>query len=432
MNLTLRYAIEFSIMIPAAIFAFTPIIDKLRFSRKFTFVSVGVILMSLILAGAFLCNKYFPKVKGIFASGIVILFAVYLFCLDCELNKKLFCFFNAMMLCEFCPMYTTILMGPIELAKGFGPFLVSSGFVCLGLSLAVGIIFFRTLTVKIPMLLNEERIKSIWKYMFLLPLGITIFTNWITPISPKVVMTGRVRPISLLLYLVIPSVVFLFIHLWFWTTAKIVESSRLQQENDLLHIESKRYNELKNYMNETRALRHDFRQHLSVISELAENEEFDELKVYLSQLTAKSKQSYINYCENRAVDAIASHYDKIARSQATKIDWRLELPETLPMNEAEYCAILGNLTENSLHAVKALPEDRREIKIISSMLSDYILGLAIDNPYDEKTSQKISGQGIGLISVRNTVEHYGGTMNITTENETFSVDIILYFSTKNF
>ena len=329
-------------------------------------------------------------------------------------------------------MYTTILMGPIELAKGFGPFLVSSGFVCLGLSLAVGIIFFRTLTVKIPMLLNEERIKSIWKYMFLLPLGITIFTNWITPISPKVVMTGRVRPISLLLYLVIPSVVFLFIHLWFWTTAKIVESSRLQQENDLLHIESKRYNELKNYMNETRALRHDFRQHLSVISELAENEEFDELKVYLSQLTAKSKQSYINYCENRAVDAIASHYDKIARSQATKIDWRLELPETLPMNEAEYCAILGNLTENSLHAVKALPEDRREIKIISSMLSDYILGLAIDNPYDEKTSQKISGQGIGLISVRNTVEHYGGTMNITTENETFSVDIILYFSTKNF
>ena len=73
MNLTLRYAIEFSIMIPAAIFAFTPIIDKLRFSRKFTFVSVGVILMSLILAGAFLCNKYFRVRNSNFVRGLFVL-----------------------------------------------------------------------------------------------------------------------------------------------------------------------------------------------------------------------------------------------------------------------------------------------------------------------------------------------------------------------
>ena len=100
------------------------------------------------------------------------------------------------------------------------------------------------------------------------------------------------------------------------------------------------------------------------------------------------------------------------------------------MNEAEYCAMLGNLTENALKAVSSLPEQSRRVKIISSMLSEFMLGLSIDNPYKD-LQQKISGQGIGLISVRNTVEHYGGTMNITTENETFSVDIILYCNTQD-
>ena len=273
--------------------------------------------------------------------------------------------------------------------------------------------------------------------MFILPLSIMIFSHWITPISPKVVMTGRVRPISLVLYAIIPVVVFILIHILFWTTAKLTESARLQQENNLLQMESKRYNELKNYMNETRALRHDFRQHILVISELANQENIDELKNYLSQLTEKARKSYINYCANHAVDALASHYDRIAKSQETKISWSLELPATLPINEADYCAMLGNLTENALHAVKNLPEEMRTIKIISSMPSAFILGISADNPYGgnlkfdkdglpRSTSKEHEGHGLGLISVKNTVEHYGGSMNINAENEIFSVDIILY------
>ncbi|MBQ7214853.1 MAG: GHKL domain-containing protein [Synergistaceae bacterium] len=37
-----------------------------------------------------------------------------------------------------------------------------------------------------------------------------------------------------------------------------------------------------------------------------------------------------------------------------------------------------------------------------------------------------AGHGIGLASVMNTVERYGGSMNITAEGNVFSVDIILY------
>jgi sensor histidine kinase regulating citrate/malate metabolism len=41
-------------------------------------------------------------------------------------------------------------------------------------------------------------------------------------------------------------------------------------------------------------------------------------------------------------------------------------------------------------------------------------------------SESDEGHGIGLISISNTVKRYGGSMNINTEDNTFSVDIILY------
>jgi sensor histidine kinase regulating citrate/malate metabolism len=71
------------------------------------------------------------------------------------------------------------------------------------------------------------------------------------------------------------------------------------------------------------------------------------------------------------------------------------------------------------------------------MLSAVMLGVSVSNHYEgimslDKDGLPISesesdeGHGIGLISISNTVKRYGGSMNINTEDNTFSVDIILY------
>lgn len=86
-------------------------------------------------------------------------------------------------------------------------------------------------------------------------------------------------------------------------------------------------------------------------------------------------------CANAALDAIAGHYQHIAESQNTKVFWRLELPERLPIDEVDLCMMLGNLMENALHAVCALPIDAREVTVISSMISGAMLGLSVENSY---------------------------------------------------
>ena len=171
-----------------------------------------------------------------------------------------------------------------------------------------------------------------------------------------------------------------------------------------------------------------------MITRLAEAGQLGELREYLSQFTASVGAGYKVYCANKAADAIASYYDRLAESLGAKIEWKLELPAVLPVKEADYCSIIGNLLENALRAVKTLPHDKRRVRVISSMLSEFMLGLSMDNSFEGtitfgKNGLPVAsedGHGIGLVSVMNTVNRYGGTMNINAGGNIFSVDIILY------
>ena len=119
----------------------------------------------------------------------------------------------------------------------------------------------------------------------------------------------------------------------------------------------KRFAALYRYLNETRALRHDFRQHLRVLSGLAQSGKTEELAEYLASL--EDVPVLVRYSANPTVDALIAYYAALAENQATHIDWALELPEELNMRTTDFCAILGNLVENALQAVEKLPEEQR-------------------------------------------------------------------------
>ena len=110
------------------------------------------------------------------------------------------------------------------------------------------------------------------------------------------------------------------------------------------------------------------------------------------------------------------------------------MPKALPLKESEYCVILGNLLENALRAVQNLTPEQRYVKVISSLLSDTIIGISVDNPFMGKIKfgrnglprSDREGHGIGLVSVLNTVKRYDGSMNVKAEKNIFSVDIVLH------
>ena len=436
--LTLRYILEFAIIIPAVVFAVMPVLDDLRFHSWPAYITGGILLASFVFLGAYIRAKFLLNSAIIMMPYAVLFFILYIMLVDTSTGRKLFCFFNSIMLCTFCPLYTVFIMAPLEAENKIwdttGLFTLQSSIVYIVLVLAVGAIFSRTLYVKLPMLMRQKYIGNVWDFLFLVPMFMTVLMWWAIPIHPDLAMAGRLRPAALIFLWLILMMILLLYHVFWWTALKLTEGAKLQQENTLLAMEGKRYEELRNYMDETRTLRHDFRQHILVITRLSGAGKFSELQNYLRQFSEGTETNYTGYCDNLAVDAVASYYTEFAEGQSTQIDWKMTLPHDLPMKESEYCVILGNLLENALRAVKKLSEERRKITVISSLLSETIIGLSIDNPYCGKVKfrknglpiSEREGHGIGLTSVMNTVKRYDGSMNITAEKSIFSVDIVLH------
>ena len=437
MKIFTRYMIEIAIIIPDAVFIFLPVISELRWRGWIVCLTSGILLPAFVLIAALISSEYMLPVIPVLVVSVMFLFLLFFFSVKITLGRKLFCFFNAIMLGAFCLLYSIVLMANSEANNDLWEttrlLTLESGILSLALSILVGCVFLKLLTEELPMLLKEEQVNGIWEFLFLIPFAATLLISWLTPIWPSILLMGRARLFMLVLLPLIPLVVLLIYYLLWWIASKFSESAKLQQENTLLTMEGKRYEELKNYMDETRALRHDFRQHILVITQLADSGNLIELQNYLHQFNESTERKYTGYCNNIAVDAVASYYAKLSEGQGTRIDWKLNLPHDLPLKESEYCAMLGNLLENSLRAVKNLSPENRYVKIISSMLSEKIIGLAIDNPFSGKINfaknglpvSESPGHGIGLVSVLNTVKRYEGSLNISTNDNIFAVDIIL-------
>lgn len=419
------------------IFATLPVLDDLKIKSKYAYIAGGILAVILVLACAFMRAKYNLSNSEVMIPSGALLFGLYVLLVNAGTGRKLFCVCNSIMLCTFSALYTVFLMAPVEAENELwyqaGVFTLKSGIIYFLLTVIIGAIFFKTLYIKLPMLMKQEYISSAWDFMFLVPLFMAVLMWWSIPLHPDLAMVGRLRPAALIFLWLILMMTLLLYHLFWWTAEKLTEGAELQNQNTLLMMEGKRYEELRNYMDETRALRHDFRQHILVISQLAGSGNFSELQNYLLQFSEGTDKSYTGFCENIAVDAVASYYTSSAEAQNTRIEWKLNLPHELPIKESEYCVILGNLLENALKAVKNLPVKNRYVKVISSLLSDSLIGISVDNPFAGKIKKgknglplsDSEGHGIGLMSVLNTVKRYRGTMNITEKNKIFSVDIIL-------
>lgn len=426
----LRQLIEFLILVPSALLACYPLKGQTRIRQAYFYAAALLVVVGSSFVGAGL-STYFPPLSDLFFYGAAVLCG-FLFCAlgTAELPKKIFCLSNASMLGAFATAYTNYLAAPIE--DGSDVFTVPAGLICLGITALLIPIFYRTLTEKVSMLLYDERHVMNWWLLSAFLLFITVLLVWMTPDNAADIPSDS-RLLALIALPLFPIAALLLYHLLWQTTVRLTENARLEEENNLLQMEQKRYKAFREYMEQTRILRHDFRHHLIVMARLSADGRTEELDAYLRQLSAKAVPEHVRYCANPAVDAIAARYAELASAQGIRLIWDLNLGESLPVEDADFCGVLGNLVENAIRAAEQEAEGERWVKVHSRMLSDAMLGLSVENPCSRKVKFKNglpvtdrSGHGVGMTSVAATVRRYGGTMEFKTENGLFSVNILFY------
>ena len=432
--LLLRYVIELTMVIPAAVMAILPVYYSRKVKNTFLFEIMGILLAAMIGGGAVLCTAFGITSNKIMFPSMIALFLSYNICFDLSLPKKLFCFGNAVFLCGFSTTYNTFLTAPLELKNADPVYTIPSGLICIGMTVIVGAVFARTLLVKFPELFENDSLESTWKILSIAPVFAAAGIIWMKPIDPQNAMTGRLREVCLVVLIAIPLVALFLYHILWWLSKKMTERAELQQSLDMMQMVEKQYQQTRRYLNETSNVRHDFRQHILVIEEYLQSGEYDKLKEYIAPIYEDVNRSHNVICSNQAVDAIANHYDEVAKSKEVTIYWSIKTAETLPIKESDMCAVIGNLVENAIQAATTLKGDDRIVNVRVGVLQEETLAIAVENAYRgtltlDKNGLPISDKpnhGIGLRSVRNIVERYKGSMEIETHNQIFNVSILMY------
>lgn len=105
------------------------------------------------------------------------------------------------------------------------------------------------------------------------------------------------------------------------------------------------------------------------------------------------------------------------------------------MDPVDLYVLFANALDNAIEAVRDLPDpERRSIRV--TVYSKYNMAfLQIENDYAQPldfqddmprtTKQDDAYHGFGLRSIRHTVEKYGGTMQIRTEQQVFNLHIVI-------
>ncbi len=430
--LYVRYFLEYAMIIPGACFTLGLMRRGLRHSFRRTAVLTVLSVAAAAAAGALI--SVITEVPSNIMIELLMIPYFIIACRSCTYswNRLLFIFLLVVMLGAWactCSGYFFIRM---ETANPREPFSVMTGVACLFLFSAVLLLFYVTFRDKIPHMFEMEQLDRAWGYAFYIPLIWVLIFILMMPDYADTPVQGHHLGVILGSLTAIVCLLYGLLQMMWYIVNSMLAKEKLRQENLILKMEEARYQSLQKYTQNTRTQRHNFRQHLRVITQLAAENEMGPLRQYLSEFTGTVGTELEEFCKNPSVDAIAAWYHNVAQQQNTQIRWSLHIPENLPLSNNDLCMILGNLLENALRVTSELPEEERVITAQAQMIGEHMLGIIVSNPYrgiiplDESGLPiRVRGEGIGLRSISDLVSSLNGNMLIETDNGQFTVNILI-------
>lgn len=429
-----RYFLEFALLYPGAFLCLACLREHLKTPRR-TYCIAAAALTAIALTGALLCAIFEIKSNYFLIPILIAAFWLLRWRLaeGVSVSQTAFLFSIAAVMMAVCTLLAIIFNARAETGNEAPVFLVSTSIICLGISALLCGIFRFTVVRWSRWLLREYHGEAFWQSAWPLPALYAAYLVFCMPMDPAVVLMNRLKLISVLAVVISLLGIFLLLYEMYRVAREYTRNTQLNLENQLLAMESRRYMELRAYMDQTRRLRHDFRQHLHVIAGLTDAGQLDELKNYLHQYEEELSDRRPTLCANAAVDALAGHYAQEAKQAGIPVEWKLELPRLLAIPEADLCMILGNLLENAFHASQKLQPEQRQVRVMARMLSPAMLGILVENRYDgvlnrkdgSLHSTKHEGQGVGLVSIETAVRKYHGSMTVETQNNVFRANVLL-------
>ncbi len=227
---------------------------------------------------------------------------------------------------------------------------------------------------------------------------------------------------------------FLLINLFFvYVLNRLSEAYRYKYELSLSErlneMYLSNYTEMSHKYEQSRALIHDIKKHLMVANELDNKETKNQ---YLSDVYKRIDELFGGFkCSNKILSVAVSQKMSYARSKGIEVAISAEDVPIDFVDDLDITAIFANLWDNAIEACDKVT-DKKYIEMSMSRVNDFIL-INLENSYNGviKTenknliSTKPNHSGVGLKSVKYSVEKYDGVFITNYNDKTFRAEITL-------
>ena len=292
----------------------------------------------------------------------------------------------------------------------------------------------RYLFVLIVINFYKIRIEKNIPLIFSLPIALTAVISMVITINMFLVINGNNYKFIYINITLIFIVCIVSIYIFNKMVNVMSENARQkilikQSEYYEKKIEADRKN-----INDTRKIKHDMKNHMYAIKNMAKNNMSKDIITYTNDILGKieGEKVYIN-TGNYLIDGILNVKFEEVKNQGIDFKYDIKIPEGIKLPEFEVITILGNLLDNAIEGVKSI-KDNRYIEVFISYKDSNLL-IKIVNTFDGLVIKDNKGfvsrkgekayHGIGLENVREQVEKSNGYMNIDTGNCMFTVDLFI-------
>lgn len=206
-------------------------------------------------------------------------------------------------------------------------------------------------------------------------------------------------------------------------------------EADLLaekkRFEENRHSDAEAIWENVRKVRHDIKQHLTILSGYLEDNEIEKCKDYLSDLLGNiDRMGNLLKSENRVLDYLIN--SKLCGPTDTEVVISGSVGDLSDIADADLASIVGNLLDNAVEAVAEAAEKRIELHFAMQNSNRILVckntvkaSVLSDNPDLLSTKGGGTHLGLGTHIIRETVTKYHGMIDFFEDHEMFCVQIVL-------
>ncbi len=196
------------------------------------------------------------------------------------------------------------------------------------------------------------------------------------------------------------------------------------------------YNEINRKYEQSRAIRHDINNHLTVISMFIEkgdnkgalkyiNEVFDETSLAMQPLKTGSS----------VLDALLHKKTEQASKSNITLSYEVNASLNVGISDYDMCVIFGNILDNAIEAAKKADEDKKDITLTVGTQHD-MLYISCHNFHSNDikeqgdrlmtTKSDTAMHGIGLSRIKTVAAKYGGTVKVSYDETSFLIEVLIH------